>query len=79
MGRLRSNRFDAPTYSDAIIQAACLIEQGAEESTAVQLRLGLWPYQHSATNETVSPVRNVIVEVMLQPLSMASRHASLLQ
>jgi hypothetical protein len=30
-------------------------------------------------DETVSPVRNVIVEVMLQPLSMASRHASLLQ
>src|SRR5215468_4132371 len=40
----------------------------------MQLRLGAWPHQHSATNETVSPVRNVIVEVMLQPLSMASRH-----
>ena len=37
------------------------------------------PAQHSATNETVSPVRNVIVEMTLQPSSIASRHPSLLQ
>ena len=35
--------------------------------------------QHSATNETVSPARNVIVEMTLQPPSIASRHPSLLQ
>src|SRR5262245_7277921 len=44
----------------------------------VPLYLGPGP-QHSVTNETVSPARNVIVEMTLQPSSTASRHPLLLQ
>jgi hypothetical protein len=58
-------------------------ESGYASYNAPQLG-GAWngvsaSHQHSATNDTVSPMRNVSVEMMLQPLSKASRQASLLQ